>query len=156
MGDQSGGEPLPNTNTNISMTEEIVTAKTGSRSDLLLSTKSNGEQIKSTEKGDLSRTLSFEKDEDDETSSTVSFDSDGLPVHRSRHKHDSQSSALPNNSTMSEGSANMNISGSKAYQDMYRESLMSPVHEDIDDDEDGLEDLLGESIGIHKKSTTEQ
>ena len=105
-----------------------------------------------TEKGDLSKTLSFEKDEDDETSSTVSFDSDGLPVHRSRHKRDSESSAQVNNSTMSV-SANMNISGSKAYQDMYRESLMSPVHEDIDDDEDGLEDLLGESIGLHKKST---
>ena len=48
-------------------------------------------------------------------------------------------------STISEvgiGTNNLNLNGSKAYQDMQRETLMSPVQEDFDDN-DSLDDLLG-------------
>lgn len=108
-----------------------------------------------TEKGDLSKTLSFDKDED--SSSTVSFDSDGLPVQKSKdHNNYSEDFAdvsikSSDKSSNNSSSNNKDFTGSKAYQNMYRESAMSPVDEDLDDDSH-LDDLLGESIGLKKKA----
>ena len=47
------------------------------------------------------------------------------------------------------GTNNLNLNGSKAYQEMQRETLMSPVQEDFDDN-DSLDDLLGGGGGGHK------
>jgi len=136
------------THSNISITEEIHTRgiSNTSKSEPLSTTYGGGKST--TEKGDLSQSLSLENE--DENSSTLSFDSDGLPVRRSKQTTKQQDSISQNNSTLSEASSNLNLNGSKAYQEMRHESLMSPVHESVDDD-DELEDLLGESIGLNKR-----
>ena len=85
--DKEEGEsslPLPTTNSDVSMTEELVSRnyRSNSNGDDLKSTTTASNTKKSTAgKSGLSQTISFDEDE---TSSTVSFDSDGLPVRRSK------------------------------------------------------------------------
>lgn len=111
------------------------------------------------EKADLSKTLSFGSIDED-SSSTVSFDSEGLPIPKDR-THSGKPSAS-NKMTRSDGvqgttsNNSLDLSGSKSYQDSYRESVMSPVDEDLDDDDGLLDDLLGGNGTGSKNSKTEK
>ena len=82
-GDESS-PPLPNTNSDVSMTEELVSRNhrsSNSGGDLINSATASNTKKSAAGKSGLSQTISFDEDE---TSSTVSFDSDGLPVRRSK------------------------------------------------------------------------
>ena len=73
--------PFPTSD--VSMTEEILSRNPNNKSasSIIDAPSNNSTKKASTGKG-LSQTISF--DDEDETSSTVSFDSDGLPVRRSK------------------------------------------------------------------------
>lgn len=92
------------------------------------------------------------EDENDDSSS-MSFDSEGMPVKKSKSESGRISGAvkLDDVETKESKALNTSLVNSEAYRKFSRESLTSPVHEDSDDD---INNLLGESIGLKSTKTS--
>ena len=110
--------------------------------------------------GNLAKSKSFDlgsmssKISDSEESSNMSFDSDGLPVPKSpKGKKVSHIPETSNNSITTKPGDNegerLNIL-SPSYQKMRQESLMSP----IEDDDDDLDNIMGESLGLSSRGNS--
>ena len=93
----------------------------------------------------------FEDDNDD--SSSMSFDSEGMPVKKSKSESGriTDDVKLDNVETKESKALNTSLVNSEVYRRFSRESLISPLHEDSDD---GINDLLGESIGLKSTKTS--
>ncbi|XP_057316738.1 ras guanine nucleotide exchange factor R-like [Hydractinia symbiolongicarpus] len=108
-------------------------------------------EILNGQKGDLSKTISIDLGtvSEEESSSTVSFDSDGMPVKRSK-----QAATPKQNSSKEIENEHVEASGkelsmnSAAYLKMREEFLTSPVQDDSEDD--CIDNLLGESLGYSR------
>lgn len=113
--------------------------------------ESSSAEILNGQKGDLSKTISIDLGtvSEDESSSTVSFDSDGMPVKRSK-----QAATPKQNNSKEVENDHVEVSGnelsmnSAAYLKMRQEFLTSPVQDDSEDD--SIDDLLGESLGYSR------
>lgn len=93
----------------------------------------------------------FEDDNDD--SSSMSFDSEGMPVKKSKSESGriTDDVKLDNVETRESKALNTSLVNSEVYRRFSRESLISSLHEDSDD---GINDLLGESIGLKSTKTS--
>ena len=116
--------------------------------DLLNSSQINND-VSNEEEGDLSKSLSLDLDyENNDSSSTMSFDSDGLPVRRpsgrTRNTNEHSEGGISYSDDYVNSDDKTLLTSSSAYQKLQTESLMSPVHDESDDDL--LEDMLGESL----------
>ena len=91
--------------------------------------------------------------DDNDDSSSMSFDSEGMPVKKSKSESGRVSGdvKLDDVETKESKALNTSLVNSETYRKFSRESLISPVHEDSDDD---INDLLGESIGLKSTKTS--
>ena len=97
--------------------------------------------------------VSDDFDDDNDDSSSMSFDSEGMPVKKSKSESGriTDDVKLDNVETKESKALNTSLVNSEAYRRFSRESLISPLHEDSDD---GINDLLGESIGLKSTKTS--